>query len=160
MPLVKRGEDGFPVAAPETSGPPVEKEKPNYGASGLLAAEQNSYKGVVVKYAEPPEARKPSKKWRLYVFKGKDQIGEEGFTAGLGQHQKNNHSRMKLLYFLAAFLSDMIPIHSQSAYLIGREKVVVDIAIEHPSCSKQHAAIQFRQIVEKNDFGDTKRTTK
>ena len=27
--------------------------------------------GVVVKYSEPPEARKPKKKWRLYVFKGK-----------------------------------------------------------------------------------------
>lgn len=59
----------------EPAPAPVEKEKPNYGASGLLAAEQNSFKGVVVKYAEPPEARKPTKKWRLYVFKGKEELG-------------------------------------------------------------------------------------
>jgi smad nuclear-interacting protein 1 len=29
-----------------------------------------------MKYNEPPEARKPLKNWRLYVFKGKEQIGE------------------------------------------------------------------------------------
>jgi smad nuclear-interacting protein 1 len=32
--------------------------------------------GVVLKYHEPPEARKPTKNWRLYVFKGKEQVGE------------------------------------------------------------------------------------
>lgn len=32
--------------------------------------------GVQLKYNEPPEARKPLKNWRLYVFKGKEQVGE------------------------------------------------------------------------------------
>lgn len=35
-------------------------------------------------------------------------------------------------------------IHRQSAFLIGRDKKVADIALEHPSVSKQHAALQFR----------------
>ncbi|XP_026748831.2 smad nuclear-interacting protein 1 isoform X2 [Galleria mellonella] len=35
-------------------------------------------------------------------------------------------------------------IHRQSAFLIGRDKKVADIALEHPSISKQHAALQYR----------------
>ncbi|CAN0560954.1 unnamed protein product, partial [Laminaria digitata] len=41
-------------------------------------------------------------------------------------------------------------IHRQSAYLVGREKRVADIVVDHPSCSKQHAVIQFR-LFEKVD---------
>ncbi|OAF67467.1 Pre-mRNA leakage protein 1 [Intoshia linei] len=37
-------------------------------------------------------------------------------------------------------------IHRQSTYLIGKEKRVTDIILRHPSISKQHAAIQYRQI--------------
>lgn len=56
--------------------------KPNFGHSGLLAAETNTVKSVdgknstVLKYNEPPEARKPSLGWRLYVFKGEEQLGK------------------------------------------------------------------------------------
>jgi smad nuclear-interacting protein 1 len=32
-------------------------------------------KNVVLKYHEPPEARKPLLGWRLYVFKGNEQVG-------------------------------------------------------------------------------------
>jgi hypothetical protein len=31
---------------------------------------------TVLKYHEPPEARKPLVGWRLYVFKGSEQTGE------------------------------------------------------------------------------------
>ncbi|ORX94608.1 SMAD/FHA domain-containing protein [Basidiobolus meristosporus CBS 931.73] len=106
-----------------------DKEKPNFGLSGKLAAETNTYNGVVVKYNEPPEARNPTKKWRLYVFKGKEQI-------------------------------DLLHIHRQSAYLVGRDRKIADIPVDHPSCSKQHAAFQFRQVVEKNEVGEIKRTVK
>lgn len=37
---------------------------------------------------------------------------------------------------------ELLHIHRQSAYLIGRDRAVVDLAVEHPSCSKQHAVIQ------------------
>lgn len=70
-----------------------EKAQPNFGLSGMLAAETNTYNGVVLKYNEPPEARKPALRWRIYPMKGDDMLEE-------------------------------IPIHRQSAYLIGREQRV------------------------------------
>jgi smad nuclear-interacting protein 1 len=59
----------------------VDKAKPNMAPSGLLAAETNTVKAVdgtstVLKYNEPPEARKPVLGWRLYVFKDAEQVGE------------------------------------------------------------------------------------
>ncbi|WFD24818.1 hypothetical protein MEQU1_003523 [Malassezia equina] len=41
----------------------------------------------------------------------------------------------------------------------GKE-MVVDIPTEHPSCSKQHAVIQFRQVTKRNEFGDVQRSVK
>lgn len=71
--------------------------------------------GVVLKYSEPPEARKPKTKWRLYVFKGDEEL--------------------PILY-----------IHRQSSYLLGRDRKVADIPLDHPSCSKQHAVLQYRLV--------------
>lgn len=58
-----------------------DKAKPNFNPSGLLAAATKTVKhgdgtSTVLKYHEPPEARKPPVGWRLYVFKGKEQVGE------------------------------------------------------------------------------------
>ena len=50
----------------------VEKEGVNLGLSGSLTADTNTVSGTVVKYSEPTEAKKPRKKWRLYVFKVSD----------------------------------------------------------------------------------------
>ena len=90
-----------------------EKEKPNFELSGKLAEDTNTFRGVVVKYNEPSEARKPKRRWRLYGFKGDETL-------------------------------PMLPIHRQSAYLLGRDRRVADIPIDHPSCSKQHAVLQYR----------------
>ncbi|KAL4926266.1 putative FHA domain protein SNIP1 [Aspergillus undulatus] len=115
-----------------TSGdapPPPEKEKPNFSNSGRLAAESNTVTvnntAIVLKYHEPPEARKPPAResWRLYVFKGSD-------------------------------LLEMVELNERSCWLIGRERMVVDFPLDHPSCSKQHAAIQFRFVEKRNEFGD------
>ncbi|KAI8606605.1 SMAD/FHA domain-containing protein [Dissophora ornata] len=107
-----------------------DKEKPNFGLSGALAAETNTTaNGTVLKYNEPPEARKPKQRWRLYVFKGDKEI-------------------------------DLLHIHRQSAFLFGRDRNVVDVPIDHPSCSKQHAVLQFRQIVETDALGHASRSTK
>jgi len=35
-------------------------------------------------------------------------------------------------------------LHRQSSYLFGRDDRVADLLINHPSCSKQHAVLQFR----------------
>ncbi|KAH9953342.1 hypothetical protein BC827DRAFT_1366666 [Russula dissimulans] len=112
------------------SAPPEDKAKPNFAQSGLLAAATNTVKhadgtSTLLKYNEPPEARKPLVGWRLYVFKGDEQV-------------------------------DLLHIHRQSAYLVGRDRTVTDIPLEHPSCSKQHAVIQYRLVQDKNEFGDSK----
>eukprot|EP00118_Oscarella_pearsei_P004838 m.21311 g.21311 ORF g.21311 m.21311 type:complete len:245 (+) comp28158_c0_seq2:10-744(+) len=46
------------------------KDKPDFGLSGKLAEDTNTYRGVVIKYSEPPEAKVPKKRWRFYTFKG------------------------------------------------------------------------------------------
>jgi smad nuclear-interacting protein 1 len=66
----------------------VDKSKPNFAPSGLLAAATNTVKAVdgsstVLKYNEPPEARKPILGWRLYVFKGSEQVGTSLSPLGL-----------------------------------------------------------------------------
>ena len=57
----------------------VEKKKPDFGLSGALLGDTSSkggtmYKGVVLKFQEPLEARTPNTQWRLYVFKDDKQI--------------------------------------------------------------------------------------
>lgn len=71
-----------PRSLSQDRSPSVEKAKPNFSQSGLLAAETNTVKAAdgtatVLKYNEPPEARKPTLNWRLYVFKGTEQVGEQ-----------------------------------------------------------------------------------
>jgi smad nuclear-interacting protein 1 len=92
----------------------VEKQKPNYKASGKLEkAKQITKNGVVLKHHEPSNAAVPKKHWRIYVFKDKDLI-------------------------------QTLHIHRQSCFLIGRERRVADIKTDHLTCSKQHAVIQFK----------------
>lgn len=58
--------------------PELPVEKPNFGLSGALAKDQatgNVQNGVVMKWSEPPEARRPAKRYRLYVFKNDALIG-------------------------------------------------------------------------------------
>ncbi|KAK7305064.1 hypothetical protein VNO77_42963 [Canavalia gladiata] len=100
-----------------------QKQKPSFELSGKLAAETNRVRGVTLLFNEPPEARKPDIKWRLYVFKAGEVLNEP-------------------LY-----------IHRQSCYLFGRERRVADIPTDHPSCSKQHAVIQFRQVENEQSDG-------
>jgi len=66
--------------SPSATSPPEDKAKPNFAPSGLLAAATNTVKNsdgtsTLLKYNEPPEARKPLVGWRLYVFKGDEQVG-------------------------------------------------------------------------------------
>jgi len=94
------------------------QQKPSFELSGKLAEETNRVAGVNLLYSEPPEARKSEIRWRLYVFKGGEPLNEP-------------------LY-----------VHRMTCYLFGRERKVADIPTDHPSCSKQHAVLQYR-LVEK-----------
>lgn len=111
----------------DADGKPIEKQKPNYGNTGLLARETNTVAGtkIVLKYNEPADSRKPPLKqaWRMYIFKG-------------------------------SALLDTVPLHTRSCWLIGREAQVADLLVEHPSTSSQHAVIQFRYTARTNVFGD------
>ena len=94
----------------------ADAQKPDFGLSGALAKDEttgNIYRGHVLKWSEPDDARQPTSRWRVYEFKN-------------GQEEKVMH------------------IHRQSAYLVGRVKEIADILTMHPSCSGQHAVIQFR----------------
>lgn len=87
----------------------------NLNLSGALAKDTNIFKGVVIKYNEPEDSRKPDKRWFLYPFKGDESM-------------------------------QPIALYRQSAFLLGKDRSIVDIPIEHPSCSRQHAVIQFRKV--------------
>ena len=107
-----------------------DKQKPNFAATGLLAAASNSVtqadgSAIALKYHEPAEARKPPARddWKLFVFKGPE-------------------------------ILETIDLSLRSCWLVGRAVAVVDLPAEHPSVSKQHAVIQFRYIEKKNEFGD------
>jgi smad nuclear-interacting protein 1 len=98
------------------------KEKPNFGATGLLAREANTVAGrdgadVVLRYHEPADARAPpagaANDWRMYVFRGEDVRDERRLA-------------------------------ERSCWLLGTERAVVDVPVEHPSASGQHAVVQFR----------------
>lgn len=104
---------GQEPATEDAASSAVEKEKPNFELSGKLTEDTNTYRGVVIKYNEPAEARKPKRRWRLYGFKGEESL-------------------------------PMLPLHRQSAFLFGRDRRVADIPVDHPSCSKQHAVLQYR----------------
>ena len=54
--------------------------------------------------------------------------------------------RWRLYQFKGDDTLPTLYIHRQSAYLLGRDRKVADIPIDHPSCSKQHAALQYRLV--------------
>jgi|UPI000581AFE1 smad nuclear-interacting protein 1 len=109
-----------------TTPVPPEPQKPNFAVSGALAndpanASGNVYKGIVLKFREPPEARAPNTQWRLYVFR----------TAA----PDTNDDPIDILH-----------IAKQSAYLMGRNKDVCDVVMAHASISSQHAVLQYRAV--------------
>jgi smad nuclear-interacting protein 1 len=70
--------------------------------------------GVVLKFSEPPEARLPRTRWLLYTFKN------------------------------GALEGDPLKVSKATCYLFGRERRVADVPTDHPSCSGQHAVLQYR----------------
>jgi smad nuclear-interacting protein 1 len=118
-PAAKNTGDSNKSAADGGAATTAEKQKANFGLSGALAKDSgggggtNIYKGVALKFQEPPEARTPNTLWRFYVFKGEEQI-------------------------------DTLHVSRQSAYLFGRLEEIADVHLEHPSCSTQHAVLQYR----------------
>jgi len=91
------------------------KEQPNFEPSGLLALEDNAKNGIPLKFTVPAEVRLPRTKWRLYIF------------------TKANEA------------PKIIPIHKEVGYLFGKDRRVAEVPTDHPTCSKQHAVLHYRQ---------------
>ncbi|XP_059166358.1 smad nuclear-interacting protein 1-like [Physella acuta] len=54
--------------------------------------------------------------------------------------------RWRLYPFKGETALPVLHIHRQSAYLLGRDRKIADIPVDHPSCSKQQAVLQFRAM--------------
>jgi len=121
--------DAFKGTDNDSPSPGPEKQKPNFRPSGLLAAASNTVStsngAIVLKYHEPPESRKPP-----------------------------SSQPWRLYIFKGDAILETLDLYTQSCWLFGREVSVCDYALEHPSCSKQHAVIQFRYVEKRNEFGD------
>jgi len=109
-----KGKDGKGKATGKDGEDPEPKEEPNFEPSGLLAVEDNSKNGVPLKFTMPPDSRQPSFKWRLYVFSKQNEEGK------------------------------VLHIHRFPGYLFGKDRRVVDVPTDHPTCSKQHAVLHYR----------------
>jgi smad nuclear-interacting protein 1 len=110
----------------------VPKEKPNFSLSGKLSEEQRTTaNGAILKFVEPPDAKKPLPGWRLYPFKNDAPLGTL-ISSSMLQTETSN--------------TEPIHLHKQSAYLFGRDRGVCDVPLDHTSISKQHAVIQFRAV--------------
>jgi smad nuclear-interacting protein 1 len=79
---------------------------------------------IVLRYNEPADARKPP---LLQAW--------------------------RLYIFKGDELLQVVELSSRSVWLLGREEEVVDQVISHPSCSGQHAALQFRYTRRKDELG-------
>lgn len=114
------------------------KIKANFGLSGALASDTqtgNARDGITLKFSEPPEARIPNTRWRLYVFRRKSSDVKHAAT---DSDKKDDD------------LLDVYHISRQSAYLFGRERKVADIPVDHGSLSKQHCVLQYRALPSKS----------
>ena len=113
------------------------KIKANFALSGALASDSqtgNAREGITLKFSEPPEARIPNTRWRLYVFRRKASDAKPATDA-----DKKDDDLLEIYH-----------ISRQSAYLFGRERKVADIPVDHGSLSKQHAVLQYRSLPSKS----------
>ncbi|ORZ01058.1 SMAD/FHA domain-containing protein [Syncephalastrum racemosum] len=95
-------------------------QKPNFGLSGALAAETNTTAQGVELKYNEPP-----------------------------EAAKPNE-KWRLYVFKGDKQIDVLHVHRQSSYLIGRDRLVVDIPSDHPSCSKQHAVLQYRLVTDQD----------
>ncbi|CCG81270.1 putative FHA domain protein SNIP1 [Taphrina deformans PYCC 5710] len=104
----------------------TEKQKPNFKLSGALAAESKTTTNGTVLKYHEPSEAAKPKQ------------------------------KWRLYVYKGSKEVDMYRLGGQSAYLFGRDRLVVDVPTDHESCSKQHAVIQFRESRKKNEYGDVK----
>ena len=128
--IAKEEEDEAAKRAAEI--PEEEKVKANFGLSGALAKDENT--GNMLNGV--------LLKWT------------EPLDASIPT------KRWRFYVFKESEVVDTLHVHRQSAYLFGKDTRVADIAIAHPSCSKQHAVLQFRRVDKKDETGKVVKVVK
>ncbi|KAK6520477.1 hypothetical protein TWF506_000731 [Arthrobotrys conoides] len=101
------------------------KEAPNFNRTTHLVSETNTFNGVVLKYVEPSESRLPP-----------------------------SSITYRLYVFKSSEILETLTLSTRTAWLFGRDRLVADVPIDHPSASKQHAVIQFRFVTKVNEYGE------
>lgn len=64
-------------APPPSASAPPPALQPNFGLSGALSSDSSTGRtvnGVLLLHVPPPESRLPSDKWRVYVFRGDEEL--------------------------------------------------------------------------------------
>ena len=105
---------------------PIVKEKANFGLTGMLGKDTNTGNTV----------NGVMMKW------------SEPLDAAKPDKQ------WRLYVFKEDAHIETLHLHRQSSYLIGRDNRVADIVVAHPSCSKQHAVIQYRKVKRRDRDGE------
>ncbi|XP_053604343.1 smad nuclear-interacting protein 1 isoform X2 [Plodia interpunctella] len=125
----------------------VERDKPRERRSRFADADDKEYswgKTEVKKEGQAGDKEKPN-----FGLSGKltaDANTVNGVVIKYTEPEdaKQPKRRWRFYPFKGDKALPILYIHRQSAFLLGRDKKVVDIALEHPSVSKQHAALQYR----------------
>jgi smad nuclear-interacting protein 1 len=106
------------TSVPPNQDKPVVVEKANFGLSGALAKDATTGN----------------------VYNGVVLKWSEPLDAA------NPDKNWRMYVFKGDEVVETLHLHRQSAYLVGREEKIADIKVLNPSCSKQHAVIQFRRV--------------
>lgn len=125
-------------------GERVKKESsPQWGKTNVKSEER----------PKPPEKEKPN-----FGLSGK--LTEETNTVNgvvIKYSEPDDSMKPKRRWRLYQFKGEKslptLYIHRQSAFLMGRDRKIADIPLDHPSCSKQHAALQYRLVPYKREDG-------
>ncbi|KAF3089385.1 hypothetical protein TWF102_009654 [Orbilia oligospora] len=120
-----REDKGRRVVGQEPEEEAPPKEAPNFNRTTHLVSETNTFNGVVLKYVEPSESRLPP-----------------------------SSITYRLYVFKSSEILETITLSTRTAWLFGRDRLVADVPIDHPSASKQHAVIQFRFVTKVNEYGE------
>ena len=144
--------------------------EPSFEPSGKLAADTNTFKGVVIKYNEPPEAAQPKLRWRLYpikvyfLFLASLSVqmrfsGQRDAAANL-HPSANGISRWTRSQNCRCARANMFRIcnYKKSCHNQYKWLVFLDFPVDHPSCSKQHAVFQYRSVPFERDGVAGRRT--
>ncbi|KAJ1929867.1 hypothetical protein IWQ60_000828 [Tieghemiomyces parasiticus] len=99
----------------------------------------------------PVAAERPTKIQPNFGLSGKLAADTNTVNGTIVDYNEPPESRQptdpwRLYVFKGDVQVDILPVGRQSAYLFGRDRKVADIPVDHPSCSKQHAVLQYRQV--------------